>query len=341
MTAPGPAEPRPGAPASPAPGAPVAPTPPPPGSQVNPPAYINPTVPAAPAAPAPQLPAQATPAPAQPAPTPAAATAAQATPAPTPAPAAPTAPAATAAPAPTAAPAATAAPAQPAALPVPAKAAPKPPAPAKPRSSGAYLVAVFALLIAVAAGGAAAYALKIAMDVRDGNTAAPLADPTVEASASTEPGPAPSESTPTETTAAGPEYVPELVRAELRVPNPSGCTAAYVDVDTGMVGVESGHEFYFSRCQNPNTLQVRIDRTSGRSTSGDDPSPESCASLVAGTPTSELVITAQAGQTFCLLTSRTQATAQNLPQRLAIVEVLTVTTNEVRLALSTYRIEDE
>ncbi|MBX6748554.1 MAG: hypothetical protein IRY85_02605, partial [Micromonosporaceae bacterium] len=145
---------------------------------------------------------------------------------------------------------------------------------------------------------------------------------------------------PTPTTPAGPQYVAELVRAEIRVPNPTGCTAAYVDVDTGNVGVESGHEFYFSRCQDPSTLQVRLDRTSGRSTSGANPSPQTCAVLVAGTPSSELVITAQRGVTFCLLTDEAQAASANLPQRLAIVEVLSVTTTEIRLALSTYRIED-
>ena len=194
------------------------------------------------------------------------------------------------------------------------------------------------------AAGAAVYALKIAMDVRDGNVAAPLAtqttDPAAPASTDPEPGPTTTRPTPTQTTPAGPAYVPELVRAELRVPNPTGCIAAYVDVDTGNVGVESGHEFYFSRCQNPNTLQIRIDRTSGRSTSAADPSPQTCAALVAGTPSSELVITASAGATFCLLTNRAQATSASLPQRLAIVEVLSVTTTEVRLALSTYRIEE-
>jgi len=88
------------------------------------------------------------------------------------------------------------------------------------------------------------------------------------------------------------------------------------------------------------TLQVRLDRTSGRSTSGRDPSPQTCASLVAGTPTTELVIPVQRGVTFCLLTNEDQADEANLPQRLAIVEVLSVTTSEIRLALSTYRIEE-
>jgi hypothetical protein len=203
-------------------------------------------------------------------------------------------------------------------------------------------VAVFALLIAVAAAGASVYALKTALEVRDSAPSSEIAQPTAdpEVAEATEPAPEPTTPEPTVTTPAGPEYVAELVRAEIRVPNPTGCTAAYVDVDTGNVGVEAGHEFYFSRCQNPDILQVRVDRTSGRSTSHRDPSPETCASLVAGTPTTELVIPVQRGATFCLLTNEDQAAAANLPQRLAIVEILSVTTSEVRLALSTYRIED-
>jgi hypothetical protein len=206
-------------------------------------------------------------------------------------------------------------------------------------------VAVLALLIAVAAAGVSVYALKTALEVRDTTAASDeVADPTTapEAPRAPEPtAPAPTATTPEPvvTTPPGPEYIAELVRAEIRVPNPTGCTAAYVDVDTGNVGVEAGHEFYFSRCQDPSTLQVRLDRTSGRSTSGRDPSPETCAALVAGTPSTELVIPAQRGVTFCLLTNEAQAAAANLPQRLAIVEVLSVTGTEIRLALSTYRIE--
>jgi hypothetical protein len=187
------------------------------------------------------------------------------------------------------------------------------------------------------------YALKTAFEVRDATASSEVAEPTVAPDAvvkTTEPAPAPTTPAPTPTTPAGPKYLAELVRAEIRVPNPTGCTAAYVDVDTGNVGVESGHEFYFSRCQNPSTLQVRLDRTSGRSTSGRDPSPQTCATLVAGTPSTELVIPVQRGVTFCLLTNEDQAAEANLPQRLAIVEVLSVTTSEIRLALSTYRIEE-
>lgn len=328
MTAPGPAEPTPGATASPGPGAPVPPTPPSAAAPGNPPAANPPAAPNPPApAPAPAAPAQP-PAPAQPAQPPVPAQPAQPP-----------------------------APAQPAQPPVPAQVAPSPAAgapptktpptssrgaAAKPKSSGAYLVAVFALIIAVAAAGASLYALKIALELQD--TTTPTSEvaqptPTPEVAQTTEPAPAPTTAEPVPTTPPGPEYIAELVRAEIRVPNPTGCTAAYVDVDTGNVGVESGHEFYFSRCQDPSTLQVRLDRTSGRSTSARDPSPETCGALIAGTPSSELVITAQRGVTFCLLTNEAQAAAANLPQRLAIVEILSVTPTEIRLALSTYRVE--
>jgi hypothetical protein len=339
MTAPGPAEPA-------------------PGSQVNPPLPAPTTsapVPAQPVPvqpvvvqPVPVHPVAAQPVPVQPVAQPAAAQPVPVAQAQPPAvvqtPAALPVPAAQAQPPAVAQPPAAAQPPIQAQVQAPAKSVPPPKAPKAKTSSGGggYLVAVFALIVAVLAAGVAVYALKIAMDVRDGNTAAPIAEPTngPDSSAEPEPGASTAASSPTPTTPAGPEYTPELVRAQVVVPNPTGCTAAYVDVDTANVGVENGHEFYLSRCQSASTLQVRVDRTSGRSTSGDDPTAVECASLVAGTPTSELVLTAEPGATFCLLTNRAQATSQGLPQRLAIVEVLTVNATEIRLALSTYRIED-
>jgi hypothetical protein len=202
---------------------------------------------------------------------------------------------------------------------------------------------VFALLIAVIAAGAAAYAVQMAQEVRDGNTAAPVETATPSTGPSDALGGAPGPATPTPSATpsqSGGQYAPELTRVEVRVPNPNGCTAGYVDIDTANVGVEAGHEFYFSRCENPAVLQVRVDRTSGRSTSSPNPSPQSCASLVAGTPSSELVLAAEEGLTFCLLTSRTQAAQANLPERLAIVEVLDISSTEVRIALSTFRVND-
>jgi hypothetical protein len=209
------------------------------------------------------------------------------------------------------------------------------------------MMAVFALIIAVAAAAGAAYAVKLGRDNQH-NDANPLTNTTT----STVPQTTQSQASPTTNGSANPSasptasastspavtYIPELVRAQVPVPVPTGCNSTYVDVDTLAVGVESGHEFYLSKCQDPQTLQIRVDQTSGRSTSGADPTPEMCGSLVAGTPTTELVLEAKTGLTFCLLTNKAQATAQNLPQRLAIVEVLDVSATQVQLAISTYRL---
>jgi hypothetical protein len=111
-----------------------------------------------------------------------------------------------------------------------------------------------------------------------------------------------------------------------------------VDVDTLKVGDLAGHEFYLSDCNPP--LALRIDRTSGASSTSSNPSPDMCGSQVAGTQTtSELVLQARVGLTFCLLTNKVEANAQSLPQRLAIVEVTTVGVDKsVTLAVSTFRV---
>jgi hypothetical protein len=259
---------------------------------------------------------------------------AQATPAPAPAPAPASPPPAAA----TAAPAKTA-PAKAA----PAKAAAKPPAKVKPpRSSsgvagGAFVVAVCALLVAIGAIGVSIYSLKVARDalsknadrapaVASGPSSAPALAPTTTAAT---PGPTPSPRV---------VYFSEFVRAEVKIPAPSGCNAAYVDVDTLAVGNAAGHEFYLSSCVEP--MSLRVDRTSGASSSTANPSPEACGAMLAGTQTTqELVLAARTGLTFCLLTNRLDASSQNLPQRLAIVEVRDVAVDKtVTLAVSTYRI---
>jgi len=279
---------------------------------------------------------------------------AESTPAATPATGAPALPQASATPAATPAPAPAAAPAPAPAQKAVAPAAPPkaPAAPAKAKSSGAaatgaYVLAVFALIIAVAAAAGAAYAIKLGWDNRD-KLASPQPSTSTEPEATqTQTQPAPTGSatftgsaTPTASRSTTPAvvYTPELVRAALTVPTPTGCNSAYVDVDTLVVGTDAGHEFYLSRCQDPQTLQIRVDKTSGRSSSGANPSAETCASLVAGTPTTEMVLDAKAGTTFCLLTNKSQASSQSLPQRLAIVEVLNVSTTQVQFAVSTYRV---
>jgi hypothetical protein len=207
------------------------------------------------------------------------------------------------------------------------------------------MLAVFALIIAVAAAAGAGYAIKLGRDNQH-NDASPQTNtttgsapqatqPQAAATASASPSASPTASA---STSPAVTYIPEMVRAELPVAVPTGCNSTYIDVDTLTVGVESGHEFYLSKCQDPQTLQIRVDETSGRSTSGANPTPEECGSLVAGTPTIELVLEAKAGLTFCLLTNKAQEAAQNLPQRLAIVEVLDVSATQVQLAISTYRL---
>jgi hypothetical protein len=207
------------------------------------------------------------------------------------------------------------------------------------------MLAVFALIIAVVAAAGAAYAIKLGRDNQH-NEANPLTNTTTSAPQTTQSQATPSTAsaspsaspTPSASTSPPVTYTPELVRAQVPVPVPTGCNSTYVDVDTLAVGVESGHEFYLSKCQDPLTLQIRVDQTSGRSTSGANPTPDMCGSLVAGTPTTELVLEAKTGLTFCLLTNKAQAAAQNLPQRLAIVEVLDVSQTQVQLAVSTYRL---
>ena len=254
-----------------------------------------------------------------------------------------TTPAATPVATPTATPAATpvAAPAA-----APAKAAPPPRPPATPRlksngsgvAGGAFVTAVCALLVAIGAIGVAVYSLKVARDAlsKNADQGSALAAPDTSATAA-----------PVTTASPGPttsvtrvNYFPELVRAELRITAPTSCNSAYVDVDTMAMGIQAGHEFYVSLCRDPLTPEFRIDRTSGASPSSTNPNPEVCGALIAGTQTTpELVLTARTGLTFCLLTHQGDANAQNLPQRLAIVEVRNVAVDRtVTIAVSTYRI---
>jgi hypothetical protein len=198
----------------------------------------------------------------------------------------------------------------------------------------------------VVAAGGAAYAIKELRDLKsqdaEPNALASTTPPPAETSAAPEESPSDAAPSPSRTSAPAVLYSPEFVRAEVLIPAPSGCNASYVDVDTLAVGIQTGHEFYLSTCVDPDAPELRVDRTSGRSTSASDPSPQMCASLIAGTPgTQELVLDVEEGLTFCLLTHRGDATTQSLPQRLAIVEVLTLTpAGSVRIAVSTYRITE-
>ncbi len=248
-----------------------------------------------------------------------------------------------AAPPPKAAPA-KAAPPPPAA---PAKATPPPPAAAAKSSGGgggmaggAFVIAVCALLVAIGAIGVSVYSLKVARDAVS-NNAETAATATAPTNTTTQPAAAAPTGTSTATASVpSVQYFSELVRAEKKIPAPPGCTSAYVDVDTMAIGTEAGHEFYISACRDPANPEIRVDRTSGASTSGSNPTPEVCASLVSGTSTAqELILTAKSGLTFCLLTNKTDATAQSLPQRMAIVEIREVGVDRsVTIAVSTFRI---
>lgn len=201
------------------------------------------------------------------------------------------------------------------------------------------MTAVCALLVAIGAIGVSVYSLKVARDAlsknaEQGPALAASATPTTAAPAAIGSAATPTASAPRVT------YFPEFVRVELRIPAPTTCNSAYVDVDTMATGIQAGHEFYLSTCRDPATPEFRIDRTSGASPSSANPNPDVCAALIAGTQaTQELVLTAKSGLTFCLLTNRTDANTQNLPQRLAIVEVRNVAADRtVTIAVSTFRI---
>jgi hypothetical protein len=239
------------------------------------------------------------------------------------------------------------APAAPAAAPAPAKAAPRPPEPkaraksSAPKSSagvagGAFVVAVCALLVAIGAIAVAIYSLQQAREAISKN-----ADRAAPAASAPATGNAPVVGAPTPTvTASAPRvtYSPEFVRAEVKLPAPSGCGSVFLDVDTLAVGIQAGHELYLSDCNPP--LALRLDKTSGATSTSSNPTPELCGSMVAGTSTTtELVLQARSGLTFCLLTNKAEATAASLPQRLAIIEVTSVGVDKsVTLAVSTFRV---
>lgn len=228
---------------------------------------------------------------------------------------------------------------------VPAKAgATRPPArPTTPRGGGAAVAfAILALLVAVGATAVAIYALDVAREAKSaaagaaGGPASPEPVPTAQASPPAAAGPT---ATPTPRPTA--QFVAERVRASLSLPPAQGCGAVYVDVDDLQVGALSGHEFYLSSCLGPQA--VRIDRTSGATPTSANPTPEVCAAQLAGTSTaSELVLQIRVGLTFCLITNLQDATSLGIPQRIAIVEVTQVGSDQaVTMAISTYRVPNQ
>ena len=224
----------------------------------------------------------------------------------------------------------------------PAKAAPpprKPPAGPRRSSAGAAatVTAVASLLIAVGAIAIAVYALDVAREAKSQAAIAasgnrpPAAAPTPAPSATVAPTPTPGPTTPA--------FTAELSGAVLRIPPAESlCASVYVDVDTLRIGDYTGHEFYVSRCQGQHV--IRIDRKDGAVPTSPSPTPEMCASQLNGAASApEIVLDVRAGLTFCLLTSKSDAQQQGMPQRLAIVEVRAVGSDQsLATVISTYRV---
>ncbi|HEX6872818.1 MAG TPA: hypothetical protein VF163_17105 [Micromonosporaceae bacterium] len=221
----------------------------------------------------------------------------------------------------------------------------KPPAPRTvtapaPREGGggaATAFAVLALLVAVAAMAVALYGLDLAREAK--SAVAPVRTTAPSAAAPAAPStPAAEPSTPAPSAATPPGLIAEIVTGEVKLPAATGCAWVFVDVDKLQVGNAAGHEFYLSGCLGP--LSIRVDRKDAAVPTGERPTPETCATQLAGVhPDPELVLAARQGLTFCLLTSQADAADQGIPQRLAIVEVRSVAPDgSVTLAVSTYRV---
>jgi hypothetical protein len=215
-----------------------------------------------------------------------------------------------------------------------------------PRGSGsgggglAAAVAVASLLVAVGAIAIAVYALDVAREAKSQAAIAasanrPAANPPAP-TATVAPSPTAAATTPTPT---APAFTAELSGAVLRIPPAESlCASVYVDVDTLQTGVYAGHEFYVSRCQGQHV--VRIDRKDGAVPTGPNPTPETCAAQLNGAASApEIVLDVRAGLTFCILTSKVDAQQQGIPQRMAIVEVRAVGSDQsLATLISTYRV---
>jgi hypothetical protein len=133
--------------------------------------------------------------------------------------------------------------------------------------------------------------------------------------------------------------VAELSDAVVAIPSAtSQCASVYVDVDTLQTNVYAGHDFYVSRCNGQHV--IRIDRKDGAVPTSANPTPEMCVAQLDGAASApEIVLDVRAGLTFCLLTSKADAEQQGYPQRLAIVEVRAVGSDQsLSAVISTYRV---
>jgi hypothetical protein len=198
---------------------------------------------------------------------------------------------------------------------------------------------LLAVLIALGASAVAVYSLDQA---RQATSRANEAYDTAKRAAATPtkaPAAVPTTAKATPTASKGPAFVSELVRAPLKVPAAaSACASVYVDIDKMTVGDLTGHEFYSSNCVGP--LSLHVDRTGGAVPTTANPTPDLCSSQITAENTNnELIMPVINGLTFCLLTNKADAAQQSLPQRLAIVEVTGVgSDNSIQLAVSTWRV---
>jgi hypothetical protein len=201
------------------------------------------------------------------------------------------------------------------------------------------VLALLALMVSVGAVAIALYSLDVAREAK--SAAAPTLAPPPPSAAPLQPSPSPAvETTPSPivTTPPPPVFLSDVVEARVPIPQADGCASTFVDVDTLRVGLDAWHEFYLISCNGPQT--IRVDRKDGAVPTSAEPTPNQCAAQLAGANgTSELVLDVRVGLTFCLLTSKVDAAAQNIPQRLAIVEVKTVSADRsLTVEVSTYRI---
>jgi hypothetical protein len=235
--------------------------------------------------------------------------------------------------------------------PRPATVPPAPsPSPALVRASrgggGAFasLLALCSLLISGSAGAVAVYALDQAREAKSQAAIAaanPRASSTPAKSPTTSSAPKPSPSAspsaiPTASLAGA--FVADFVANQLVLPPVAGCASVYVDVDTMEIGIADGHDFYLSSCFGQPSL--RIDRSGGAAPTATVVTPQACSLLLAGIQTAhELVLSIRTGLTFCLITNAEDAARLGQPQRLAIGEIRSISTEgAVTLVLSTYRV---
>jgi hypothetical protein len=196
------------------------------------------------------------------------------------------------------------------------------------------LVALVAVLIAAGSAIVAVYSLSVARQAKSDAAAARSLTGQAPPRASA----APTTAAPTPTPSPTPVFAADLRGLKMTIPPTEGCASSFVDVDGAQVGTFSGHDFYFTSCVGP--LTIRMDAVDAAAASAPNPTPEACASLLTGIPsTPEAQLPATAGLTICLITSKQAALRAGIPQRIAVITINQVAADKtVTLELSTYRV---